>query len=129
MPKFFLGITFSLLALLGFSCSSAEKKICYKKLMNKRKFNYINQNPSTNFFLIKDSIQTEFVDNKFYAQSKLIWTSCSTYCLVVQKINYEQGLDIGDTLQIKLLSIKRDTISYVSSARGKTLNSRFVLTR
>jgi len=94
--------------------------------MNNHRFNYILDSSTNNYFTIKDTTQTEFVNGSFYAKSKIVWTSCDNYFLVVREANYEKGLRVGDTLNVKISSIKKDTITYIASAYGQAYKIRVV---
>lgn len=126
MNNYFFLFVLLLMSMANFHCSQTRKKKCYQDVMEDQIFTYVNQDGAKTYFRIKDGVQTEFVDNQFYAASRVTWTSCTTYFLVITKINYEHGLQVGDTLRVKLLLFNGDTISYMSSAHGKYLISKIV---
>jgi hypothetical protein len=79
---------------------------------------YIVDGALTNkYFILKDSVQLEFSGNNLYSESAIIWNTCYDYSLIVKKIYYkEQGLQPGDTLSVKIQSIKMDTLQCIASA-------------
>ncbi|MFL5739271.1 MAG: hypothetical protein ACJ75B_03570, partial [Flavisolibacter sp.] len=78
-------------------------------------FNYISSKvPPNSYFTIVDSDQTEYSHDTIFAKSKIIWTSCNEYFLILKESRIV-GLNQGDTAYISLLSAKDDTISYVST--------------
>lgn len=94
--------------------------------MNNHRFDYILDSSANNYFTVKDTTQTEFVNGALYAKSKIAWTNCDNYFLVVREAHYERGLKVGDTLNVKISSIQKDTITYIASAYGQTYKIRVV---
>lgn len=104
--------------ILSVGCSSLNKSFCANKYMSNHKFMYIVDGALTNkYFILKDSVQLEFSGNNLYSESAIIWNTCYDYSLIVKKIYYkEQGLQPGDTLSVKIQSIKMDTLQCIASA-------------
>lgn len=109
---------------IALSCGLNAKQNCFKSQMNNCRFSYVG-GLANSVFEIKDSLYTEYVDKVFYVKAKVNWNNCSSYYLVIEKINYEQGLKVGDTLQVELLSKNADTITCNASAKSKTFPIRF----
>jgi hypothetical protein len=103
-----------ILFVINISCSS--KKMCLKKQVNNHSYLYLPTDSINGYFSINDTQQIEMVNGAVYAKSNVIWNSCNDYFLLVKEANYTQGLRVGDTLHIKLLSLKNDTLYYISSA-------------
>jgi hypothetical protein len=115
-----------LIHFLLFSCSSPRKGICFKEYMNGHKFYYFSNDLVTGYFLINDTIQVEYTDEKFYAKSKVVWLNCNNYILIIADVNYNEGLKIGDTLYVNVLSLKKDTITYMASAYDQSYRFKAV---
>lgn len=99
-------------------CSSSKKTFCAKKYMSNHKFKYVVAGVLTeNYFILKDSIQLEFSGNDLYSESAIIWNTCYDYSLILNRIYYkEKGLQPGDTLSVKIQSVKKDTLDCIASA-------------
>jgi hypothetical protein len=93
--------------------------------MNNHKFLSL-ASKGKNYFSIHDSAQVEFANDSLYAKSKIVWSDCHNYFLIVDETHYQYGLKTGDTLNVKLLSIDRDTISYEATAYGQVYRGRVV---
>lgn len=99
-------------------CSSLKKGFCAKQYMNKHKFVIIkNDSLTTNYFIIKDSLQTEFLGTDLYSESVIIWNTCDEYSLILKRAFYQgNGLQSGDTLLVKIKSFKKDTLELIGTA-------------
>lgn len=113
--KYKISVCF-ILFVVNISCSS--KKMCLKQQVNNHSYSYFPIDSINGYFTINDTQQIEMVNGAVYAKSNVIWNSCNDYFLIVKEVNYTQGLRVGDTLHIKLLSLKNDTLSYISFAYG-----------
>lgn len=93
--------------------------------MNNHKFLSL-ASKAKNYFSIHDSAQVEFANDSLYARSKIVWKDCNKYFLIVGETHYQYGLKTGDTLNVKLLSIDKDTISYEATAYGLVYRGRLL---
>ena len=107
-------------------CSANKKEVCFSKYMKNHRFNYIRASSSNKYFTIKDTTQTEFANGSLYAKSRIVWTRCDNYFLIVREANYEGAIRVGDTLNVKVLSLEKDTITCMASAYGQSYKIRFV---
>jgi len=71
-------------------------------------------------------MQEEYTNGKYYAKSKITWTNCGNYFLVVKEANYNKGLAVGDTLYVKVLSLIKDTVTYTASAHGQSYELKVI---
>jgi hypothetical protein len=94
--------------------------------MNNHQFNYFSDRSLDGFFTINDTAHIEFVNGRLYSKSKVVWTTCNNYFLVVKEANYENGLRPGDTLYVKLLSLHKDTLTYLASAYGQSYQLKVI---
>ena len=92
--------------------------------MNNHRFKYIFDKPGEKYFVIQDSLQTEFVNGSVYSISRIIWSSCDSYFLVIKEEKDKEILKVGDTLNVRILSIKKDTVIYIASALGLQYQSK-----
>lgn len=97
-------------------CSSSKR--CAKELVRNKKFTLLKDGKLTdNYFVIKDSIHYEYSNTKLYGVSLIKWSSCNEYKMIVKEIYYkEPGLAIGDTLSMKIQSVKGDTLNCIATA-------------
>ncbi len=117
MKKIFC-ICLGIFHILLVACSSSKKYFCAKEYMSNHKFTYIVDGALTDkYFILKGTLQLEYLGNNVYAESTIIWNTCYDYSLIVKRIYYkEQGLQPSDTLSVKIQSIKNDTLECIASA-------------
>lgn len=105
-------------------CSMQKKIKCYQQYFANSRFDYLSNKES--YFTIKDTMQYEYAAGKLYSVSKLQWTTCSRYRLIILQTNYLGGLQIGDTLYVSITDKKSDTIFSTASAKSKSFDIAFV---
>jgi len=80
-----------------------------------------------NYFIMQDSLQIEFLNERVYGKSKVIWLNCNSYLLEICEANFpEISSKIGDTLRIDILSLRNDTLTYEASAYGYSFTFKAV---
>ena len=107
----FLKTLFYLLVLTSIVGCNSTKKSCYRNQIINHEFKDIseltkNENATYNF---TDTSQTTFQNGAFYAEAAIVWRSFSEYDLIVRKVNYTNGVKVGDTVKVKVLTQKADT--------------------
>lgn len=120
----YLGAYFILLV----GCSFLRKNFCVKAYMNNHKFTYIAADGtlSSKYFIIKDTLQFEYSGNELYSESIINWKTCNEYSLIIKRIYCdEKGLQPGDTLSVKIQSVKKDTIRCIASAYNHSFPIKF----
>lgn len=110
-----------LIFLLTCGFAPVDQKECLKAKVNGQRFKGLSKKSiATNaYFVIKDSLHTEYVNDSIYARSKIIWIGCNNYLLIPTEVFYSDGgIEVGDTLRIKLISFRDNTLTYVASVFG-----------
>jgi hypothetical protein len=73
------------------------------------------------YFVIKDSVQLEYSSIGLYSESVIKWNTCNEYILIIKKIYYTGGgLQLGDTLSVKVKSFNKDTLICAASAYNQS---------
>jgi hypothetical protein len=103
-----------------YGCSIFNKQRCIQNEMIGHTFRYFSEDQPRGHFIMNDSIYSEFVDGRLYAKSKIVWLDCEEYFLIPQEITYNKGVKVGDTLQVRILSLKHDTLTCLASAYGQS---------
>lgn len=68
---------------------------------------------------MQDSLQIEFLNERVYGKSKVIWLNCKSYHLVIcEAYSPEISSSVGDTVRIDILSLRNDTLTYQASVYG-----------
>ena len=108
--------------------SVSESKSCAKEFMQNSKFALVKHGKlENNYFIIKDSIHYEYSNSKLYGVSLIKWISCDEYRMIVKETyDKEPGLRAGDTLSMKIQSIKGDTLTCVATAFKLSVPMTFV---
>jgi len=111
-----------------FGCSVLKSKPCAKEFMQKGKFVLLNEGKlEDNYFVIKDSIHYEYLDGKLYGVSFIKWSSCNEYKMIVKEVYYKEPvLGVGDTLSVKIQSIKGDTLACIATAVNRSVPLKFL---
>lgn len=102
-----------------------------KKILNNYKFTLIHDRPGlVNYFVIRDSIHQEYVNGKLFMISRIDWLPDSTYKATVRWLTIDVKSDKlipGDSMNMKVLSFIKDTISLEVSVRGNNIGiARFL---
>lgn len=100
--------------------------MCFKQKVINHSFSYLPKDSINGYFTIKNTEHLEIVNGALYSKSSVVWRNCNEYTLIVREANYSQGLKVGDTLHVKLLSFKHDTLSYISSGYGISFKSKVI---
>jgi hypothetical protein len=96
--------------------------------MNHHKFTYLSgKMRSSGYFVIRDTVHLEYSSTGLYAESTIKWRSCNIYVLTVKKIYDENGgLQVGDTLSVKITSIHKDTLTCDASSHNHTFSFQYL---
>jgi hypothetical protein len=94
--------------------------------MNNQKFKPYYNIPGVDYFEIRDTNQTEFYNGKPIFKSKIIWTQCNEYFLVIKETQESGPLKSRDTLFVTILYRNQDTLTYLASAYGKTFKLKAI---
>ncbi|RPE12260.1 hypothetical protein EGT74_01505 [Chitinophaga lutea] len=106
---FFLLYMFSLL------CSACEKRSCPKNaiVVGARYLNGDSVLNEKSYFIFYDSTQLDYLDGRLVAKYDIRWNGCSSYSLIIKSLENPGLLNVGDTLNISILSNTNDTFHYL----------------
>lgn len=113
-----------LIAAYVISLCSGCNKPCYKDKVINHTFTYLPESRVTGYFVLSDSVNTDFVEGKLYSKSKIIWKNCDEYLLIPQLVFDKGGVGVGDTLHVKIKNLKGDTLICLASAFKHTFEVR-----
>jgi hypothetical protein len=82
---------------------------------------------ANNYILFKNNRCYEYSKSKLYSEANVLWKSCTEYSLVFNYILNENPLKKGDTMNIELKGIVKDTILGQASFQKDTLKLIFVI--
>jgi hypothetical protein len=107
---------------------NVSKEVCARKMMMNAKFAYLgNVDQHTNYFTFKQGRYEEVTSGKLFALSKIEWKSCDEYFMIVANAYYPkgEGLDVGDTMHVKILAVSKDTFTCVATSRNFSAEIKF----
>lgn len=104
--------------------------VCFKDQLNHYKYFYIKEGQVKHdtYFVLDGSSYQEYINGRLYSDATINWKSCDTYSLIVQKM-YDKddvGIGEGDTVDVKIKSVKKDTVTCITSASSFSAEIRFL---
>ena len=96
--------------------------------MNAKQFLYLEGGRLANKgFFIKDSVHLEYSGGMLYSESIIRWKGCFEYVLYIKRTYFDgAGLKEGDTLSVKILEVRKDTLMCIASASGHSFPVNFL---
>jgi len=114
-----------ILILVIFSgCGVVRLNDCAKNQLNGLRFHY--EEKKNDYFEFKNDVYYEFSDGNKYAKSQITWVDCNNYYLIVKEASYTDGINLADTLFVKINSFLRDTLFLTASAKGNSFDIKVI---
>ena len=123
--KTYLLLFFTLVCAISYGQNDSS----HCKILKNIKLKYTQTDDQSSYIIIKNNDHIEYHRNdKYFIKSKLVWISDCEYNMTMTEItlpNFPFGP--GEVMNVKFTKIEKDSIQYIATVRGQSVEGKFVI--